>query len=117
VSIPTANLPIYARVIQQAYCSLFGLTGGWRYYVLDASDNNVRIYLPAVVAGTRLVFVRADAGASGHTARVYAKTDAPINGSTTAYLDLILAGDAAEVVPGVGALTWIIPSRTVSLTW
>jgi len=117
VSIPTANLPIYVKVIQQAYSSLFNLTGGWRYYVLDATDTSIRVYLPAPTAGTRLVFVRADDGSSGKTARVYAKTDATINGSATAYLDLYLAGDAVEVVPGVGAATWLVPSRTVSLTW
>jgi hypothetical protein len=117
VSIPTANLPLAVKVIDQAYCSLFDLSGGRRWYVLNAAVGNVRIYLPVPTAGTRLIFVRADSGASGRTARVYAKTDATLNGSATAYIDLILAGDAMEVIADSNLAGWMTPDRCSTLYW
>jgi hypothetical protein len=115
VSIPSANIPVAAKGVNTAYVSLFSLSGGRRWYVLNAESNNVRIYLPVPTAGTRLVFVRGDAGSSGFTARVYAKTTATINGSATAYIDLLLAGDACEAVPNSAATGWLTPSRMSTL--
>ena len=117
MSIPTANLPVSAKAVDQAYASLFSLSGGRRWYVLNAGSKNVRIYLPIPTAGTRLAFVRGDSAAAGYTARVYAKTAATLDGSATAYIDLTAAGDAAEVVANSGATGWIVPSRNSTLTY
>lgn len=117
MSVPTANIPVSAKAVNTAYVSLFDLSGGRRWYVLNAADVNVRIYLPAPTAGTRLVFVRGDDAANGYTARVYAKTTATLDGSATAYIDLLAAGDACEVVPNSDADGWLVPSRNATLGW
>ena len=111
MSIPSANIPLAAKAVNTSYVSLWDLSGGRRWYVLNAEDNNVRIYLPTPTAGTRLCFVRGDAGTSGFTARIYAKVAATLNGSATACVDLILAGDACDVVANTGAAGWVTPSR------
>jgi hypothetical protein len=115
VSIPLGNIPLAAKALNTAYVSLWNLSGGLRYYVLNAALANVRVYLPTPTAGTRLVFVRGDAGTSGFTARVYGKIGALLNDSAVAYADLLLAGDAVEVVANTGAAGWITPSRRSSV--
>jgi hypothetical protein len=117
VSIPTANIPLGVKVLDQPYASLFSLSGGRRWYAMNAATQNLRVYLPTPTAGTRLVFVRCDAGTSGKTARIYAKVAATLNGSATAYIDLILAGDACEVVADSDLGDWRTPSRCSNLYW
>ena len=105
-TVSRSSIPVCIDVVDQGYVSLFALSGGDRLYGLDASAHNVKAYLPPPTAGTRLTFFRVDDGSSACLARVYAKTTAKINGSATEYVDLTLAGDAAEFVASPELTTW-----------
>lgn len=108
-------IPLAIDVVDQAYVSLFSLSGGYRLYGLDGALRNIRAYLPVATAGTRLVFFRADSVASGCTTRIYPRTTASLNGSTTVYIDLYSPGDAIEVVPTADLSGWVTLNRCVEV--
>lgn len=113
ILISRSVLPVSVDVVDQSYVNLFSLSGGHRFYGMDASDRNVKAYLPPATTGTRLVFFRADDGSSGCHARLYPRTTVTLNGSTTVYIDLYDAGSAVEVVPNADLTGWITCNRVI----
>jgi hypothetical protein len=77
--------------------------GGIFMYRLDASNNEIRAYVPTLSAGTIVILVAVNVT---NAVYVQAKNAGPINGSTTFEIELGSRGDALILSADMVAETW-----------